>query len=370
MTMIGVIGRGECAFFYTMEDDSDPPQEPQPKAQDEKDYSHLTHEQLSRLASKLEKENRRLKSRLADHEPFKQKILKPSNEAKMKRLFEKFEVRKYALKVCYIGANYDGMSCQNPNDNSVEEYIFKVMHAMSLVPRAYPADPSFTRAGRTDKGVSAMGNVIALNLRTNIPKGEVVDHDVKEMEYCKMLNNLLPDDIRMVGCEAVAPDFNARYWCKSRKYKYFFARGCLDLEAMDVAVRHFEGTHNFINYCKMNLSNTVNFTRTIHSASIERAPCQPPLAATDPRHEVYYFYFIGNSFLWHQIRNMSAVLFLVGSHREEPGLVRDLLSIEKYPRKPNYHMAADYPLILEDCLYDGLEWRHTDPAVITSFSHW
>ena len=79
-------------------------------------------------------------------------------------------MQKYAFKVCYIGANYDGMSCQNPDDNSVEEYIFKVMHATSLVPQAYPAEPSFTRAGRTDKGVSAMGNVIALNLRTNIPK--------------------------------------------------------------------------------------------------------------------------------------------------------------------------------------------------------
>ena len=57
------------------------------------------------------------------------------------------------------------MSCQAEKDNSVEEYIFKVMHTMSLIPRSYPPDPSFTRAGRTDKGVSAMGNVIALNLR-------------------------------------------------------------------------------------------------------------------------------------------------------------------------------------------------------------
>ena len=39
------------------------------------------------------------------------------------------------------------------------------MHTVSLIPRVYPPDPSFTRAGRTDKGVSAMGNVIALNLR-------------------------------------------------------------------------------------------------------------------------------------------------------------------------------------------------------------
>ena len=58
------------------------------------------------------------------------------------------------------------MSCQAEHDNSVEEFIFHVMHSVSLIPRAFPPDPSFTRAGRTDKGVSAMGNVIALNLRS------------------------------------------------------------------------------------------------------------------------------------------------------------------------------------------------------------
>ena len=42
------------------------------------------------------------------------------------------------------------------------------MHTLSLTRQSFPADESFTRAGRTDKGVSAMGNVIALNLRTDI----------------------------------------------------------------------------------------------------------------------------------------------------------------------------------------------------------
>jgi tRNA pseudouridine38/39 synthase len=95
-------------------------------------------------------------------------MLRGSNEAKMLKLFEKFEVRKYALKVCYLGHNYDGMACQAEADNSIEEYIFKVMHTLSLIPKPFPADDSFTRAGRTDKGVSAMGNVISLNLRTDI----------------------------------------------------------------------------------------------------------------------------------------------------------------------------------------------------------
>ena len=99
------------------------------------------------------------------------------------------------------------------------------MHTASLISRTYPADPSFTRAGRTDKGVSAMGNVIALNLRAK-------EEHHKPLDYCRMLNAILPEDIRIVGCEKIDPEFNARYWCKTRRYKYFFARGSLNISLM------------------------------------------------------------------------------------------------------------------------------------------
>ena len=104
------------------------------------------------------------------------------------------------------------------------------MHTVSLIPRVYPADPSFTRAGRTDKGVSAMGNVIALNLRTR-------EATQKPIQYCSMLNALLPEDIRIIGCEEVSPDFNARYWCKTRRYKYYFAKGSLNIPLLSKVVK-------------------------------------------------------------------------------------------------------------------------------------
>jgi tRNA U38,U39,U40 pseudouridine synthase TruA len=36
----------------------------------------------------------------------------------------------------------------------------------------------------------------------------------KELNYCEMLNSILPEDIRILACEAVEEEFNARYWCK------------------------------------------------------------------------------------------------------------------------------------------------------------
>lgn len=82
-------------------------------------------------------------------------------------MFTKFQVKKFAFKVCYLGFDYDGMAYQKANDdNTVEAHIFKAFHTMSLIKNSLPGD-DYTRAGRTDKGVSAMGNVISLRLRSN-----------------------------------------------------------------------------------------------------------------------------------------------------------------------------------------------------------
>lgn len=44
-----------------------------------------------------------------------------------------------------------------------------------------------------------------------------------------MLNAILPEDIRILACQEVSDDFNARYWCTKRSYKYFFAKNNLDI---------------------------------------------------------------------------------------------------------------------------------------------
>ncbi len=86
----------------------------------------------------------------------------------------------------------------------------------------------------------------------------------------------------------------------------------------------------------------------------------------DDRNDVYYFHFVGNSFLWHQIRFMSAVLFMIGQGTESLKIIEDLLDITKYPSKPNYSMASQYPLILEDCLYDNMQFK-PNPETVFKF---
>lgn len=54
---------------------------------------------------------------------------------------------------------------------------------------------------------------------------------------------------------------------------------------------------------------------------------------------------------------------MVGSGQEKPSLVAELLDLTKFPKKPNYPMAPEYPLILEDCEYPQIK---LDPDLKTA----
>ncbi|EQK97349.1 Pseudouridine synthase I, TruA [Ophiocordyceps sinensis CO18] len=89
-----------------------------------------------------------------------------------------------------------------------------------------------------------------------------------------------------------------------------------------------------------------------------------------PHPKVYYFHVRGSAFLWHQIRHMVALLFLVGQGLEAPTLVSELLDVSKNPCRPGHAMANEVPLVLWDCVFpssaipqeptmrltDALEW--------------
>jgi tRNA pseudouridine(38-40) synthase len=50
-----------------------------------------------------------------------------------------------------------------------------------------------------------------------------------------------------------------RYDCKSRTYKYFFLKGAMDIEVMRQASQKYVGEHDFRNFCKLNITDTVSF---------------------------------------------------------------------------------------------------------------
>lgn len=267
--------------------------------------------------------------------------------------FSRFSTRKVAIRFAYAGWNYHGLAVQTGEDvPTIEGHILAALHRTKLIPSVEPNDCELSRCGRTDRGVSAMRQVISLRLRSTLTPEEQQnpENDVRELNYMKMLNDHLPEDIRAYEiCLRPPQGFDARFSCLYRHYHYYFHKRGLDIELMRQAARSFIGVHDFRNYCKVDPSKQItNFNREVMISEI----CQVP-----GREDLYYFSLRGTAFLWHQVRSMMAILFLVGQKAEPVDLVGSLLDVEKNPRRPVYEMAADYPLVLVDCAFPEMEWQ-------------
>lgn len=268
--------------------------------------------------------------------------LKKKKKPEKEFVFQNYPSRKIALRLAYHGHVHDGLAKQKETDNTVEGIVCDALRRVRLVPEDGPHN--FGRCGRTDKGVSALGNAFSFTARASCNSSDALQ--LPPLDYPNMLNAVLPPTIRIVGSAYVPDDFDARFSCVSRTYRYYFCHRGLDLDAMKAAAKHLLGTHNFRNFCKMDVVNVGNFVRTVHSVGIHESELLPEL--------ISYFEIKANSFLYHQIRCTMEVLFLVGRRLEDATVVSALL--ERGDRKPTYPLADGTPLILWDCFFSGVEW--------------
>ncbi|KAG9044584.1 hypothetical protein FS837_007902 [Tulasnella sp. UAMH 9824] len=336
--------------------------------------------------------------------------------------------RKIALKFCYAGWEYNGLALQSDPTPlpMVEAVLLKALGDCRLIdPELGLEGCGWSRCGRTDKGVSGAGQVVALWARSaigtrpdarkkNLPvedtaaallretseapaeehpdepsattnsadaeQSESPEQPQAELRYVAMLNAVLPRSIRVLAWSPVADDFDARFTCTFRHYKYFFSagfppyphlslspgqNGLLDIEAMQDGAGRLVGNHDFRNFCKIDPSKQVdNYTRRITHATI--TPVDPSdgsaPSGSSSSSPLYVLDLKGTGFLYHQVRHIMAVLFLIGARLEPPSIVDTLLDAQTITRKPVYEMADGLPLVLWDCGYpDGsLSWRVDD----------
>ncbi|RLN97478.1 hypothetical protein BBJ28_00003730 [Nothophytophthora sp. Chile5] len=294
-----------------------------------------------------------------------------SQKKKKKREFcmSNYAARSVAVKFLYVGEKYAGFARQDHMPETVERYLLEALVRSKLIEDVDSC--GYSRCGRTDRGVSAFGQVIALRVRSNLPataellsstsiddvrpgekfqvrladSGEV--KTLTEVDYASHMNRALPADIRVYSVASCRPDFSARFDCKARMYRYFFVRGDLDIAKMRLAAQQLVGKHDFRNFCRID-PNCHVFERNVGSFELVECPGQ---RAEDPRQQLFRCEVFGRAFLWHQVRCMVEVLFLVGLGREQPSIVAQLLDIEQTPRKPQYDMASDLPLVLHDCYF-------------------
>ncbi|NXK89741.1 PUS3 synthase, partial [Formicarius rufipectus] len=328
------------------------------------------HEGLLRRVQELEAEVKRLQEKLQDKEVTGRGEAPLAPEKAKKRQQRPFDFsahsrRHVALRIAYLGWGYQGFASQENTPNTIEEKLFEALKKTRLVDSRQTSN--YHRCGRTDKGVSAFGQVISLDLRSSLPEGQqqnghVGEGQQEELRYTHILNRVLPPDIRVLAWAPVGPEFSARFSCQCRTYRYFFPCAQLDVALMDAAAQRYVGTHDFRNLCKMDVANGVlNFQRTILSARVMWVERGGESGPQDP-FRLCQFEVTGQAFLYHQVRCMMAVLFLIGQGMESPDIINELLDVEKNPRKPQYSMAVEFPLVLYDCEFPDLQWLY-DPEV-------
>ncbi|CAH2013701.1 unnamed protein product [Acanthoscelides obtectus] len=316
----------------------------------EEELQNCSKEELIAKVKALKAHNFQLKSIL-------QKSEKQCTNTDQKEFdFSKHNSRHILLRILYLGWDYKGFVVQENTLDTIEHHLFKALLKTRLIKDR--STSNYHRCGRTDKGVSSYGQTISITVRSNLQPEN--DNIYGEMNYCKILNRVLPDNIQCVAWSPVSDEFSSRFDCKSRSYKYYFPKGRLNVELMRDASRKLVGSHDFRNLCKMDVGNGVTeFVRNITAITIA------PLKSSDPEDE-YTMYVIkiqANAFLWHQIRCILGVLLLVAQGKEQPSIVDQLLDITKHPRKPEYGMASEVPLNLFYCEYGDTKWQYDKETV-------
>lgn len=316
----------------------------------------LSKKDLLRKIQALEAHNNQLKHIIA--KGHKKETIKKARQKPFD--FTKCSFRHILLKICYFGWNYCGFVVQEDTPNTIEHHLFDALDKTCLIKDR--SSSNYHRCGRTDKGVSANGQVISISVRSRLTK-ETINNTQEEIDYCKILNNVLPADIKCIAWQPVPDNFSARFNCKFRTYKYFFPKGNLNIKNMEEAAYYLIGTHDFRNFCKMDVANGVsNFVRNIINICIE------PFDETSKLLNEYSMMVItikAEAFLWHQIRCIMAVLLLVGQNKENPIITKQLLNIAELTSKPDYNMASELPLTLYSCIFDDIgSWITTNDTLL------
>ncbi|XP_014674735.1 PREDICTED: tRNA pseudouridine(38/39) synthase-like [Priapulus caudatus] len=336
------------------------------------DLDSLSKTELISQVKRLEMHVKQLQAIIAKANSTGLDHKRPSKKKKKPFDFSKYNKRHVALKIAYLGWDCRGYAVQDDTSNTIEAVLFDCLLKTRLIESRETSN--YHRCGRTDKGVSALGQVVSIDLRSTAASGVGVTTrdgavaDVKpEIPYVRILNRVLPAHVRVLAWSPVEQGFSARFDCDERVYRYYFPAGDLDIAAMRAAAARLIGEHDFRNLCKMDVSNgVVNYRRNISRASLSPVSGVAdddddddlsPVAADDG-YGMWRLTIAGRAFLWHQVRCVVAVLLLVGERQEAPAVVSRLLDVSRCPRKPQYGMAADYPLALHDCSHAAVRWRY------------
>jgi len=170
--------------------------------------------------------------------------------------------------VAYNGTNYFGWQRQKnaPTVQGTIEYSLS---------KFFNREIKILGASRTDAGVHAFGQVFSFQIDTEIGASNIKN----------ILNDLLPQDIRIVTAREASPNFNARYNVREKFYRYvifnggflypFYVNFCwhihdmIDINKIQQILPLFNGEKNYFSFSGSG-TEYGNYTRKINRISIRK----------------------------------------------------------------------------------------------------
>lgn len=237
------------------------------------------------------------------------------------------------ITLSYDGTNYYGYQHQ-PGHITVQDTFEEALEIISK------EKVKTVASGRTDGHVHALGQVLHFD----------TDINMKENNWMRALNSLLPLDIRVKDVEFVSSDFHARFSAVKKEYRYYIKMGeydlfknnytayypKLDVDEMDKAIKYFIGEHDFLSFSRyVDKKPTI---KTIYEAKINRLP--------DDTLEIV---FVGNGFLKYMVRIMVGTLIDIGLGKKKSEDINRIFSLKD--RRESSKTASPNGLFLYKVCY-------------------
>lgn len=240
----------------------------------------------------------------------------------------------------YDGTNYHGWQ---------KQHKVKTIQAIVEQKLSQIADHAVTvhAAGRTDKGVHASG--MSIHFDSNAKRSKQI--------WLRALNSLLPRDIRCHKVQIAPENFHARHLASSRTYCYqicnnkeiqpmfsrfnsWWIRKELDIPTLKIAIKLFEGTHDFSGYRGKDCQ--------------AKSPIKKIIATNITIEDNMIFINItGNSFLHHMVRNMIGAAVITAQKKQNISWLEQTLTARK--RVPEIPMAPAHGLTFIKANYPEYE---------------
>lgn len=262
-------------------------------------------------------------------------------------------MKKYSIKIEYIGKNYSGSQIQRGtttqhHPQTVQGELEKALSTLIADTKKYkPSIQNKTRpiktvfSGRTDKGVNSKGQIVHFETEKTLVASK----------FIHSMNEILPKDISVSDLKEVSTDFHAQKSARKRTYQYVFLnkevrsaydgdlmliKYKLNIERMQKALEYLLGEHDFSSF-ESSGTSVLNKTCFIYKVGCKKLG------------DTVVIDIAGNRFLYNMVRAIVGTLLMIERNNLDADKMLEILKAKdrsKAGKTVNPHgltlMKVDY----------------------------